>query len=254
MLLVSRNPGSNEMATPSFPTGSSDLLPARQCNHPNCSSVLTDGRRKYCTTAHRLDAKLLREMASIPPTAPVPAGHCAEWPPEPEQESVQDVVAEIAQGWDSMCPRRVQREGWDMLPDDVQEHLATIIGADTSVQMLTLEASLGKKLRKRRVGQLCGLCDRLLSVITDLWHREAKSLLLGPDGSLIGVAEYRAVRHALNTIRTISTRLGSKTATVSAEAMDLYVSSLDKDELAFIEIAKAQLEAGDVDDTCTNLQ
>lgn len=173
-------------------------------------------------------------------------GQCGEWPPEP---TVETLATEIAQGWDSLCPRPVKRGNWDSLPYDVQKLFDMIDIASREQAELTANLSqLSEEQRKRHYQKLRGIQDRLCSAACDLWVREAKSILLNADGVVTGVAEYQGARRAVELAASITKKLGAEHAIPQAEPSrtETLITSLEKDGAVFLEAVRGQMAAGDV--------
>ena len=192
------------------------------------------------------------------------AGQCGEWPPEPTEadkraaavelreqlEAAEDAQpTEVAQGWDSLCPRPMKRGNWDALPDDVQERFDTIDLANREQAGLTANFSqLSKGQRKRHCQKLRGIQDRLCAAARDLWVREAKSILLNADREVVGVAEYQGARWAVELVSSITARIGTEHAIPQGQPSrtSSLLATLEQDGAVFLEAVRAQMAAGDV--------
>ena len=174
------------------------------------------------------------------------AGLCGVWPPVPEEEAEP---IEIAQGWDSLCPRPVKRGNWDSLPYDVHKLFDMIDIASREKAGLTANLSqLSEEQRKRHYQKLRCIQDRLCIAARDLSVREAKSILLNADGVVIGVAEYQGARRAVELAASITKKLGAEHAIPQAQPSrtEALLTSLDKDGAVFLEAVRGQMAAGDV--------
>ena len=201
---------------------------------------------------------------ATPPSTPIHAGQCGEWPPNPADEAKRVVAeelrgqleaaentqpTEVAQGWDSLCPRPMKRGNWDSLPDDVQELFDTIDYASREQAGLTANFNqLSKGQMKRHCQKLRGIQDRLCSAAHDLWVREAKSILLNADGEIVGVAEYQGALWAVELVASITEKLGVEHAIQQARPsrISAILASLTKDSAVFLEVVRGQMAAGDV--------
>ena len=183
---------------------------------------------------------------AIPPSTQLHAGQCAEWPPEPTDAAGP---TEVAQGWDSLCPRPMKRGTWDSLPNDVQDLFDTIDHASREQAGLTANFNLlSKRQRKRHCEKLRGIQDRLCTIARDLWVREAKSILLNADGETVGVAEYQGALWAVELVASITEKLGAEHAIQQAQPSrtSALTASLTTDSAVFLEAVRAQMAAGDV--------
>ena len=157
--------------------------------------------------------------------------------------------AEVAQGWDSPCPRPLRRGDWDLLPDDVQCVLDNIDLWNRQQTGLTANFDqLPRDHQEQHSYQLDKIQDYLCEAATTLWVREAKSILLNTDGEAFGVAEYQIARWALTLVSSITEKIGAENVTPRHQISQnlLLLSALKRDEAFFLKAIQDQIAAGDV--------